>query len=185
MSLKSSRQAYGSVATALHWLSALLVIVLVASGLRLEALAGSPEAIPVLRVHAAAGLTVAALTIARLLWWIFADRRPEPPVGQPRWQIRTAHAVHLAFYPLILAAAASGIATLLLSGAAAILLSGAGAPLPDFTTLPQCAAHGLIVWALITLAALHAAAALYHQFARRDRLMVRILPDRQFRDLKP
>ncbi|QDZ03052.2 cytochrome b [Nitratireductor mangrovi] len=185
MSWKSSRQAYGSVAIALHWLSALFVIVLVASGLRLEALAGSPGAIPVLRVHVMTGLAVAALTIARLLWWIVADRRPEPPAGQPRWQIRAAHAVHLAFYPLILAAAASGIATIVLSGAAPILVSGAGAPLPDFTTLPPRAAHGLIVWALIVLAVLHAAAALYHQFARRDRLMVRILPDRQFRDLQP
>jgi cytochrome b561 len=40
------------------------------------------------------------------------------------------------------------------------------------------AAHGWLFWTLIVLVLVHAAAALYHHYVRRDATLVRMLPSR-------
>jgi cytochrome b561 len=76
-------------------------------------------------------------------------------------------------YAILVIMLGSGIALAILSGLVPILL-GALDPLPDFRTFPPLIAHGLGAWALMGLIALHIAAALYHQFWRRDRLLARM-----------
>lgn len=70
--------------------------------------------------------------------------------------------------------AASGIGMLALSGAGAILFAGASGTLPDFWAYPPRVPHGIGAWLLVTLFVLHAGAALYHQFVKRDRLLRRM-----------
>jgi cytochrome b561 len=90
MALTSTTHRYGSVAAGLHWLSAVVLFALVASGLRLEAMAGASGTADLLRLHLSLGLVVFALTLARILWWVFADRHPEPVGGGAVWQARAA-----------------------------------------------------------------------------------------------
>lgn len=174
MPLKSTADRYGTVAVAIHWLSAALVLGLLVSGFRAAGTVDPMAKADLLRVHAVVGGTVLVLTLARIAWWAFADRRPAEPAGTPLVQARAARAVHLLFYVVLIGMAASGIGMLALSGAAGILFGGEPGPLPDFMAYAPRIPHGLGAFFLVALVLAHVAAALYHQFVMRDRLIVRM-----------
>ena len=52
MGLKSTRDRYGPVAVSMHWLSALLIIILIASGFRAANTVDAAAKAAILRVHA-------------------------------------------------------------------------------------------------------------------------------------
>jgi len=172
MSLKSSANRYGTVAIALHWTSALAILGALAGGLVMAGSADANVVRTILPIHIALGSTALVLTLARIGWWIWGDRRPLPAPGQPAAQELAARIVHGLLYLAILVLGTSGIATVVLSGAVPALLSGA--PLPDFDTLIPRIAHGVLGKALIVLLAAHVGAALWHQFVRRDHLLARM-----------
>lgn len=173
MAMKSSANAYGWVAMTLHWVTALLIIGLIGSGLTATSLPG--EAKPgILSIHVPVGMLVLVLTLARIVWWWRFDRKPPPSAGSPKMQEIAARAVHILFYVAILALAASGLALVILSGAIDVLRSGEGA-LPDFWDYPPRAAHRVFAWSMVALLVVHVAAALWHHFARHDATLMRML----------
>lgn len=166
--LLSTAERYGTVAVAIHWLSALVIVGLLATGLRAGA-TGDPSAkAALLRIHAPLGVLVLLLTLARLAWWWRFDRRPEPMPGASAWQARAARVVHALLQVVVLGMAASGIGMMALSGAGPILFGAGGGTLPDFNTYPPRAPHGLGARLMIALGVLHVAAALHHHLVRRD-----------------
>lgn len=171
---KSSPERYGPVAIAIHWITAVAVIGLLVSGMRAADLSDPAAKADLLRIHAAVGITVLALTLLRLVWWWLVDRKPAQPAGMPRWQAVAARVVHALLYVVVIAMAASGIAMIVLSGAGETLFGSSTAPLPDFTRYAPRAPHGAGARILIALVILHVAAALYHQFVLRDRLLGRM-----------
>ncbi|MBD8066541.1 cytochrome b [Devosia sp. PTR5] len=173
--MKSSSQRYGSVAMAIHWLSALAVVALLASG---QVMAGSaPERLgKILPIHVSLGLVVGLLTLVRIVWWLALDRRPRPEATLGPVQRRLAGAVHGLLYLSLIVMVASGIAMLALTGALPVIFGGG--VLPDFEAVPPFAAHSLVSKLLLALAVGHIGAALYHQFIRRDRLIERMWPGR-------
>ena len=174
MPLKSTPARYGAIPIAIHWISALALLGLLMSGFRAADMLDHAAKAGILRIHTAVGMAVLVLTLARILWWIAIDRKPDHPAGQPRWQQIASSAVHGMLYLAVLLMAGSGIATMALSGAGDIVWGGAAAPLPDFRQFAPRAAHGLGASILILLSLLHIAAALYHQFVLRDRLLARM-----------
>ena len=172
MSAKSSSTQYGSVAIAIHWASALAVILTFAAGFVVANVAAPAQQPTILIAHITLGLVVFALTLVRIGWWVLADKHPQPPADEPRLQQVAAQAVHLAFYVLLVLMAASGIMTLVLSGAVPPILSGG--PVPDFAGLLPRVTHGLMSRLLLVLFIGHVGAALWHQFVRRDRLLARM-----------
>jgi cytochrome b561 len=181
MSWKSSTQRYGSVAIAIHWGSAAAILVQLGLGFAAaratEAGAQTGAGAGLLRAHVVLGIFVVALTLIRLGWWL-VDRQPPTLAGLPSWQARSERVVRVLLYLLILILGASGLATLALSGAGDILFAGASGALPDFTRFPPMAAHIAAATALLSLAALHIVAALYHHFWRRDGLLGRMWKER-------
>ena len=170
MSLRSSTDRYGHVAAAIHWLSALAVILMLISGLVMDNVddaAGS-----VLPFHVLLGVLVGALTLFRILWWLAFDRHPEPVDPPNSLQNRLAQILHLGLYLAILIMVASGIATVAISGAAPAIFGGGA--LPDFDDLAPFGAHALVSRLLIVLALGHVGAALFHHFVRRDGLIRRM-----------
>ena len=168
MPAKSTADRYGSVAITIHWVTAVAIVILLGLGLA-AANAGDPDTkAALLRWHVPLGIAVFLLTLFRIGWWWFADRRPRPLVGLPRWRVGAEHAVRLLIYAGVLVLGASGITMMILSGAPAILFGGAPGPLPDFWRYPPMPAHFLAAFALLALAVIHIAAALYHQFVRSD-----------------
>jgi cytochrome b561 len=171
MGLKSASDRYGTVAIAIHWVSAAAIIGLLVSGTVADGAVGASKT-SILVVHATIGTLVLLLTLARVAWWLWADKRPVPLAAQPAAQEMLARAVHGLLYVAIFVMTLSGIATLVLSGAVPALL-GQG-PLPDFSTVPPRFVHGIVSKLMIALVAVHTLAALYHQFIRRDRLLGRM-----------
>ena len=142
-------------------------------GLTAAGTADPAAEVTLVRGHIVLGSLVFILTLLRIFWWIWGDRRPAPgPAGQPPLQEFVAKTVHYAIYAVILLMASSGITTLILSGAMPAII--AGTALPDFSEVVPRVAHGIMSRLLLVLLAAHIAAALYHQFIRRDRLLGRM-----------
>jgi len=174
MSLKSSPTRYGGVAIAIHWLTAIAILGMLASGLTAANSADEALRLTLLRGHAIMGSLIGILTLLRIVWWLFFDRRPADAAGLSRGQALASHVVHYGLYAIILVMVSSGIATVILSGAGAQLTGAAALPLPDFTLAPPFTVHGLLARVLIALLIGHIGAALWHQFIRRDRLLARM-----------
>lgn len=172
MSLKSTPTRYGSVAIAIHWLTALLIVFLFTTGLLAAAQADPAAKVALLRAHIPLGAGVLLLTLFRIAWWWVADKQPAPPAGQPGWQKVTARAVHVGLYLVVLVAASSGIATLVVSGALPAIIGSA--TLPNLEIVLPRLVHGGVTKLMLALLVLHIGAALYHQFIRRDRLLARM-----------
>ena len=172
MSMKSSNTRYGSVAIAIHWLTAIIILMLFATGLLAAGQADPAAKLALVRFHVPLGTAVLVLTLLRIVWWWLADRRPALPADEPRWQQITAKAVHAALYLVILLLASSGVATLVLSGALPAIIGGT--TLPDLETVLPRMVHGVASKVMLGLLALHIGAALYHQFIRRDHLLARM-----------
>lgn len=174
MQWKSKPDRYGAVAIAIHWISALLILVMFVSGLRAANAVDPAAKVALLRAHAAIGVSVLVLTLARIAWWFWADTKPAPAAGMPRWQERLATTVHVLFYVVILGMVASGFGMVLLSGANLVLFGDAPGPLADFWNYPPRVPHRLGAILILILFVLHLGGALYHQFVRRDRLLARM-----------
>ena len=174
MSLKSSPIRFGAVAIAIHWLTALAILLLLISGLAAANTGDAAVELNLLRAHASMGALVGVLTLLRVVWWLFFDRRPADPATLSRGQALASHVVHYALYAVVLVMVASGIGTVLLSGAGAQLTGAAPLPLPDFAAVPPFTVHGLLFRLLVLLLIGHIGAALWHQFVKRDRLLARM-----------
>lgn len=174
MTVKSSHDQYGSVAVTIHWLSVVLIVALLGSGFRAAGTTDLAAKAQILGIHASLGIAILLLTLARIGWWWFADRKPDPVAGMPTWQDRSARAVHLLFYVAILGMTMSGIGMFILSGAGAIVFGGAEGQLPDFWSFKPRIPHAVGARLLLALFVFHSGAALYHHFVKKDRLLRRI-----------
>jgi cytochrome b561 len=172
MSAKSTPTRYGDVAIAIHWGSAALIIAALSLGLAAASTLDPAAKLLIVRFHIACGSLALLLTLARIGWWIWSDRRPAPVPGQPLAQLWAARIVHSLLYLAIIVLGTSGIATIILSGAGPALI--AGTPLPDFSELLPRMVHGVMSRVLLALLVAHIGAAIYHQFIRRDRVMARM-----------
>lgn len=177
---------YSAVAMALHWAIALLIVLEIGLGLRME---GPPGAITfaVYQLHKSVGITILVLTLVRIGWrW---THRPPPPGDGPSWEKRLAHAVHLGFYGLLLAIPLSGwlIVSASRTGIDTVLFGLVPFPhipgIPGLEPAPRAAveeaaetAHRLLGYALYGLLALHVLGALKHHLVDRDHGLARILP---------
>lgn len=168
---------YHPLQVALHWLSAILIIGAWAVGaIVLERIPDSEAGrkVVVLGAHMIAGLTIAFVMTLRLALR-FTFEQPAPATSGNALLDRLAKLVHWALYVAALAMAGSGLALAVQAGLPAIVFGGSDAPLPaDFGKYPPRAVHGVIGTILISLVFLHALAALWHQFVRKDGLMRRM-----------
>jgi len=179
MSLKNSAERWGHVSQLLHWLVVVLIVVMAYLGLTMTDLPNSPHKIRLYTLHKSIGMTLLALVLLRLLWRAYAGA-PRPLPGTPRWQERVASLTHFALYGLLLAIPVSGW---LFNSAAGFPLQWFGvANLPALTgrdaALRELSGtwHELLFWTLVVLAAVHAAAAIYHHAIRHDATLARMLP---------
>jgi cytochrome b561 len=178
---------YGAIAMTLHWLIAFAIIGLLVVGKYMHGLEDSdPNKFALYQLHKSAGISVLALTVARLLWRI-VNKVPGLPPGMPAWQRGLAHLSHFSLYFLMIA--------IPLSGWAMVSASPLGIPtfwfgLFQVPHLPGLQgfedqkdaeeifeeAHELLGNAMILLAIAHVLAALKHHFWDRDNVFTRMLP---------
>lgn len=167
---------YHPALVTLHWLLAFMIILaLVMGGFVLaETPNDDPSKLYGLRAHMSVGLSILVLMLVRLAVRLFTTQPPHADIGNATLNKAGVWA-HWAFYVLVIAMAASGIATARMAGLPEIVFGGSGAPLPEtFYEYPPRYAHGIIGTLLGLLVLGHIAAALYHQLVRRDGLLSRM-----------
>lgn len=181
MNWKNTSSRYGSLTIGIHWLM-LLLFVAVYGSIELRSLfeKGSDPREALKSLHFMLGILVFAL-----VWLRIAARLSGPtPAIQPepdRLQQLSAKLLHLALYALMVVMPLTGW----------LLLSAAGKPIPFFGLhLPALIGenkdlagqikevHEFVGTAGYFLIGLHAAAALYHHYIKRDDTLTRMLPER-------
>lgn len=170
-------ESYTFVAKVLHWLSALLVLCLLAVGLWMTGLPFSRLKLVVYAWHKWIGLTVLALALARIAWR-FRSPPPALPMALASWEKRLAPIGHWMLLGLVLAQPVSGW---VMSSAGGVAVTWFGVlPLPDLVPRDQNlfaalrTLHEALAFALIGTIALHVAAVVRHDVLRRDGILRRM-----------
>jgi len=169
---------YTGIARLLHWLTAALVLVMLPVGIVIAREWGGPLQTVLYNAHKSVGALLLILVLIRLGYRL---SHPPPPLSDdiPPLQRLAAQATHWALYALLILQPLLGWAG----------TSAYPAPVPFFGLFempPLVAAnralserllglHGVVGLTMAALAALHIAAALYHHFVRRDRVLLRML----------
>jgi len=169
---------YSGLTRTLHWLTAILVLVAFIYGP-----GGSEERVYSAardferQLHETLGLCVFALLVVRVLWRAFDKRPKSPPVA--RWMSAIASVVQAALYILLFAVPLTAISGAWLEGHALTLLGGMFIfpPLAESHVLGATIAevHTWLGDAILWLAGLHAAAALYHHIVLKDNVLQSML----------
>lgn len=164
---------YHPVLVVLHWALAFCLIGLLIAGSQI--LAPVPNSDPgkliSFRMHMGLGLLTLFLMVVRLAVRL-TTRRPPPAETGNSVLNRLAPATHWALYILAFAMALSGMAFSRASGLPDAVF-GDGA-MPAGFDHPARTIHTIASRLLMALIALHVAAALWHQFIRRDGLLARM-----------
>jgi cytochrome b561 len=172
---------YHPLLVTLHWLLAVLIVAMVCVGFLL--LAPMPnidqQKIGILLIHMSVGMFILAVMLVRFIVRLWTVRPAAATTGHALLD-RIAPVTHYGFYVLVLLMAGTGLATAILAGHNRRVFQGSGEPLPpSFAAYPTFVAHGYFALVLAGLIILRALAALYHQFARKDRLFRRMWFGRQ------
>jgi cytochrome b561 len=168
---------YDNVAIALHWATAALIIANFALAQVWDFFGRSTSHL-LQATHMSFGVLLALVILARLVWRLMPGHQVSSlEVG---WMRIASKAVHYLLYTLIVAEVALGFATQWVRGRP-VSFFGLGIPGP-WAAFPRPERHQIqeihswVAWAIIILAALHAAAALYHHYVLKDRVLERMLP---------
>lgn len=176
-----SRTRYGTVAQALHWATALLVLVAFIYGPGgSEQRVYAPAADFDRQLHETLGSSVFLLVVLRVLWRTF-DTRPDP-AQLSRWMGISAKVAHGALYVLLFALPITAVTGAWLEGHPVTLLAGVRIPPPlGLSHAAGANIARLHTWlgdAILWLAGLHALAAIYHHIVLKDGVLVSMLPRR-------
>src|SRR5579859_3343580 len=100
---RGSRRPFYKLTILLHWITVLMVLTMIGSGLLHDRLDDTPWATPLLRFHGSLGVTVWATTVFRLLWRITGARFPDFPASMTPVHRMAARLSEYALYVLLLA----------------------------------------------------------------------------------
>lgn len=179
MQFRNTSARYGVVTISIHWLVALAVFGLFGLGYWMVGLSyyddwyrRAPE------IHRSVGILLLMLMLLRVVWRAL-NVSPKPLAGHKRWEVRSAHLVHLMLYVLIFVAMVSGY---LISTA-----DGSSISVFDWFEVPSVTGqikgmediagmvHYWSTWAVVGLAFVHAMGAVKHHLFDRDRTLRRML----------
>ncbi|HEX6613881.1 MAG TPA: cytochrome b [Rhodanobacteraceae bacterium] len=176
----STQGRYTRTAIFLHWLILALLIAQYAVGWTMPHIGRNTPVTTLISLHFSIGVLIIGVIVIRLVWRILHSE-PVPEDGVPPWQVRSARVIHWLLYLLLLVVPLLGW----------INASWRGMPITFFGLfhVPPLVGdhaagwrwtgdvHTLIAeYGILPLVGLHVAAALYHYFVRRDRVLQRMLP---------
>lgn len=172
-------QRYDTVAIALHWLIALLLLGQLALGWWMLGVPKQPPGVRAgwFNLHKSIGITLALLVLLRIAWRL-AHRPPPLPAALPRWQRLASALNHGTLYACMVLMPLTGY---LGSSFTKYPIRYFGIVLPHWGwDWPAAKAltstlHEAFAWTLMLLLALHLLAALWHGM-QRDGIVSRMLP---------
>ena len=170
---------YARMAVILHWIVALLVTALLATGWYMVGTAkNTPERALFFSLHKSLGIATAFVMVALIAWRI-RHGAPALPTTMPRWERTAAVLNHGLFYILMVLVTLVGYLTSSFSKYGPKLF---GIPLPHWGWEDAAlrgnfaAVHRMAADVFAVLIALHVAAALKHLLVDKDGVFQRMLP---------
>jgi cytochrome b561 len=187
---QQSTSHYDTISRAFHWLTVIAIVIAFTLGPehfgRTMREGIDPATISSVVWHESLGIFVFVLTLLRLLWVAVRPAAPQIPMAPPMQLM--AKLMHLALWALMLALPISALLALGAEGHPLTLLGGVRVeqiPLIGNSALAELAdwgdVHGLLGNAILWLAGLHAAAAIYHHVMLKDGVLLTMLPPRKAR----
>ena len=184
----SSVQRYHTVAIALHWVVALVLIGNLVLGILLDDIPSGPDKFAAFQLHKSLGITVLLLGLVRLFWRL-AHKPPAYPASMAGWEKIVAHATHWIFYVLIIGVPFTGWMIVSASPMNMPTLLFGVIPWPHLPFFDGVAdrkalqesigdVHGFLAYSVLVLLVLHVGAALRHHFMLRDDTLMRMTPSR-------
>ena len=172
-------QGYSPVAKWLHWLVVLLVLTQFLTAILMPEI--GPDTVPatLISLHFSFGVLILVVMAIRFIYRRLYPVPLDMP-GSPAWERRAARATHLAFYFVLLVGPFLGWASasahkLAVNVFGIISLPAIAAPKARWA-LTAGDIHASMMWVLLALIALHAAAAFYHYLFVHDGVLQRMLP---------
>ena len=179
MSIRNTREHWGSLSQLLHWLIVALIALQAALGLIGIMLPLGMAKLAVLARHKSIGITILGLATLRLLWRWLNPTPPLPSNLRPHERF-LARFTHGALYVLLFAMPLTGW---IMSSARGFAVSWFNLfQLPDLVPKSEMlydamvTTHATLAIALAVTVALHIAAALKHHFVLKDDTLRRMLP---------
>ncbi|MGH1365989.1 MAG: cytochrome b [Calditrichia bacterium] len=168
MPLKSTTDEFGRLAQIFHWISAILIVLMVPMGFAMQNIDNETTKVMIYQIHAVIGIAVLLLTIARVIWKRI-DINPDLPPGFSPLHAIGFKAVHFLLYTVLLVLAASGIGILAISELGDTLFGSQTAIIPQgLGDLPPRQAHGIMARLFIALFIAHVGGVLLHQFTKSN-----------------
>jgi cytochrome b561 len=171
---------YDRGAITFHWSMAALVTVVGTLGLVHDSLPEDSQPFWI-NLHAVIGLAVLALVIARF-WWRITHKPPVLPPESGELSRRLSYPVHMLLYVLLFVIPVFGIVTFIWHGRVfdfGLFTVDFGVHKNRAIFHPTEDIHGWLAYALFALIGIHVLAALWHQFYRRDGILLRMWPARR------
>jgi cytochrome b561 len=170
---------YGLVSRLFHWVTVVLVLVLIPVGFLMVQDIPKPLQDRLFILHKGLGPVVLLVVVLRLLWRLF-NPPPPLPAELPAVQRMAATAVHIGLYAVLLVMGVSGYVFVTTGGFPLEFLQSLGLrplfaknePVADVAE----AIHTTVIWGLLVLIAMHVGAAAYHGIVRRDGVVSRMWP---------
>ena len=131
-----------------------------------------------INIHALCGLLLWVLLMARF-WWRRGHLPPALPPEAGAFSLALARPVHLLLYALLFVIPILGVVTFIWHGRVfdfGLFRVDFGVQKNRAIFHPTEDIHGYLAYTLFTVAGLHALAALWHQFVRRDGVLSRMWP---------
>jgi cytochrome b561 len=180
----AARASYDALSRKLHWCMAALIVAAFVLGLTIDAFPKSWKHV-VLETHKGLGIAALLLLVLRFGWRL-SHSAPASAESSAVLAL-AARAGHAALYLLMLIVPVLGLVYAIRRGQGFDLglftVPPFQAPEPRPVTRPIREWHEWASYALIALASLHALAAFWHHFVRKDDTLRRMLPDASQRAL--
>lgn len=167
---------YDGVSILLHWLTAVLVIILWTLGQTIDFFSKGVPRIDARSVHIVLGAALGVVLLVRVLWRATAGRKL--PRADSSGLGVVARIAHYGLYLLVAATVALGVLNAWQRGDVLFNVFTIPKLVPGDLVLRRILAelHGDFADALVIVAGLHAAAALAHHYLLRDPVLRRMLP---------
>ena len=164
---------YHPVHVVLHWAIAIMTILAIAVGMFvLNPIPDTAEKTGMLQIHTVWGALLGLLLAARLVTR-FILPRPAPATAGNAFLDFVAKAVHFLLYVGVIGMVVSGLGTALQANLPGVFNGTAPFPADFMIYLPRIG-HGFVALGLLGIIGLHFAAAMYHQFIKKDNLLARM-----------
>jgi cytochrome b561 len=174
--IKTQGLRHASVTIVLHWVTAALVVALWTIGQTVDVFPNGPLRIDYRSIHILLGVILAVVVLARLAWRL-ARPLGLPPIDEGILLV-VARITHWALYVLLVVTVGLGVAYAWARGDSIFNVF----TIPQMVPGDRALAHQIGDWhalaanALLIVAGVHAAAALFHHYILRDETLRRMLP---------